>query len=68
MLQGKNGKDGDGGKGGVEGEVGEGGGVELTSGQRRAASTRTGMKETCPSTVKMTESPNTNSSLLRPHR
>ncbi len=38
----------------------------LTSGHILAASTKTGMKATWPSTVSTTESPSTNSSLLSP--
>ena len=37
-----------------------------TSGQSRAARTRTGINDTWPSTVSTAESPSTNSSLLRP--
>lgn len=40
--------------------------AQLTSGHILAASTKTGMNATWPSTVSTTESPSTNSSLLRP--
>lgn len=40
--------------------------TDRTSGHRRAASTRMGMKLTWPSTVSTTESPSTKNSLLMP--
>lgn len=45
---------------------GRGGGGRGTSGHDLAASTNSGRKLTCPSTVRMTESPSTNSSSPRP--